>query len=456
MIDTTGRAGTFRLRPVFALTLAIPLILYASASGPEPASNADPYGSTDACARSGCHVGTAVNGGGGRIAFTSLNGSSYTPGVAQTFTLTITDSAARVYGFQISALSQGSNQQAGSFTRGAGQFVICANNLTKPTTGCPASAPVEYLEHAGASPTGIFTITWTPDSNVGPVVFYFAGNAANGSGTADRGDHIYTGTFTLGAPAGTPKPVISAAISAGAFGASDIFTGGSWIEIYGTNLAATTRQWTGEDFGGVNAPTTLDGVSVTINNRPAYVWVLVHGATDQLNVQAPTDGAISGKASIVVTVNGQTSAAFTMFEDARLAPGLLAPDNYRVGGKQYIVGLFSDGKTYGCPPGAFAGLNCKLPKAGDQLTFYGVGFGATANAIPAGMIAPNDSRLANSLTWQFGTTTASVPFAGLVPGAVGLYQFNVVVPNLPAGDYLINVRVGGLGVPQTMSLQLAQ
>jgi len=453
MKQNAGRTGRRLVRPAFAFGVAIPILLLASASGPEPASNGDPYGDADSCARSSCHVGTAVNGGGGRASITS-SATSYVPGVDLTFTLTVSDAQARVYGFQVSALTQGSNQQAGSFTRGAGQFVICSNNLSRPQSGCPASAPVEYLEHANPVASNVFTITWTPPaSNVGPVGVHFAANEANGNGNADRGDHIYTGSLTLGAPAGTPKPVISAAISAGAFGASDIFTGGSWIEIYGTNLAATTRQWNGDDFSGSNAPTTLDGVSVTINGRPAYVWVLVHGATDQLNVQAPTDGAISGKASIVVTVNGQASTAFTMLEDSRLAPGLLAPENYRVAGKQYIVALFSDG-AYACPPGSFEGLICRLPKPGDSLTFYGVGFGATSNGVPAGMVAPGDSRLANAVTWQFGSTNATVAFAGLAPGAVGLYQFNVVVPNVGPGDYLLTVRVGGIGVPQTMSLRI--
>ena len=356
------------------------------------------------------------------MTWTSSAGTSYAPGEEQTLTLKIIDSAARVYGFQISALTQSTNKQAGTFTRRVGQFLICSNNLTRPASGCPAGAPFEYLEHATPSSTGTFTINWTPPtSNVGPVVLYFAGNAANGNGNADRGDHIYTGSVTLSPPAGTPRPVISTAISAGAFGASDFFTGGSWIEIYGTNLAATTRQWTGEDFRGANAPTALDGVSVSINGRPAYVWVLVHGATDQLNVQAPTDGAISGKASIVVTVNGQVSDAFTMIEDSRLAPGLLAPNTYKVGAKQ-----------------------------------YGVGFGATVNSAPAGLIAPAESKLTNSLTWQFGSASATVQFGGLAPGAVGLYQFNVVIPNVNPGDYLVTVRVGGIAVSQTMSLQIGQ
>jgi len=93
---------------------------------------------------------------------------------------------------------------------------------------------------------------------------------------------------------------------------------------------------------------------------------------------------------------------------------------------------------------------------GDTVTFYGVGFGATVNSIPAGMIAPLGSALLDTLTWQFGSTAATVLFSGLAPGAVGLYQFNVLIPDIPAGEYPITVRVGGQAVPQVLNLQTSR
>jgi len=52
-------------------------------------------------------------------------------------------------------------------------------------------------------------------------------------------------------------------------------------------LTAATNpgQWTTADFNGSNAPTALDGVSVSINGKPAYIWYL---SAEQINVQAPT------------------------------------------------------------------------------------------------------------------------------------------------------------------------
>ena len=40
----------------------------------------------------------------------------------------------------------------------------------------------------------------------------------------------------------------------------------------------------------------------------------------------------------------------------------------------------------------------------------------------------------------------------LAPNFVGLYQFNIVVPQVADGDYQINITVGGVKVPQTIFL----
>ena len=43
-------------------------------------------------------------------------------------------------------------------------------------------------------------------------------------------------------------------------------------------------------------------------------------------------------------------------------------------------------------------------------------------------------------------------YQGLSPGAIGLYQFNIVVPDVPDGDYPVEVEVAGVKVPPTVYL----
>jgi hypothetical protein len=87
-----------------------------------------------------------------------------------------------------------------------------------------------------------------------------------------------SGTCTLGTPA------IASIGSLTDFGSLGTFNSGSWLEIKGTNLATGARLWEGKDFQGTNAPTSLDGTSVTINGKPAFVYYI---SGTQVNVQAP-------------------------------------------------------------------------------------------------------------------------------------------------------------------------
>jgi uncharacterized protein (TIGR03437 family) len=48
----------------------------------------------------------------------------------------------------------------------------------------------------------------------------------------------------------------------------------------------------------------------------------------------------------------------------------------------------------------------------------------------------------SGVTITFGTKPATVSYAGLAPGAIGLYQFNLIVPDLADGDYPVVVKAG--------------
>ncbi len=367
-----------------------------------------------------------------------------------------------------SNLSQG---QAGDFTAGTHQLVICDDGNQKGAKGCPSSTPVEFIEHdypqGSQVSTTPYTFTWTPPAgNIGNIHFYVAGNAVNGNLQADAGDHVYTNSYVL-TPAvaaftctNTTPPVIRSVDSASGYGGYAYFASGTWLEIKGTNLAdpadprltATTNpgQWTSADFSGSNAPTSLDGISVSVNGKPAYVWYL---STGQLNVQAPEDTA-TGNVAITVTNCNATSSPI-MFGRRALAPGFLAPTNYTANGTQYMVALFSSDNAYvlNTSAGAVFGLTSRPARPGDPIYTYGIGFGdVTQPSDQPGVIA-TQSTLVNLVTISFGATPATISYQGLTPGAVGLYQFNFTVPSkLANGDYQINVTQGGTTVPQTMSL----
>jgi uncharacterized protein (TIGR03437 family) len=246
----------------------------------------------------------------------------------------------------------------------------------------------------------------------------------------------------------TSAPAISSGgiVSAGAFGAFSSVAPGSWIEIYGSNLASDSRSWTGADFTGVNAPTSLDGTKVTIGGQLAFIDYI---SPTQVNAQVPSNVA-TGSQPVIVTSAAGSSVASTITVNQQ-QPGLLAPSSFIVGGKQYVAALFSDGVTFVLPPGAIAGVPSRRAKPGDAITLYGIGFGAVTPNIPAGQIVQQTNTLTGVLHVLFGQTQAVIGYDGLAPNAVGLYQFNVVVPNMAASDTVpVTFTLGGVAGTQTL------
>jgi hypothetical protein len=77
----------------------------------------------------------------------------------------------------------------------------------------------------------------------------------------------------------------------------------SWFTILGTNLSSVTDRWDKSIVNG-NLPATLDGVSVNVGGKPAYICYISPG---QINAVAPDVGA--GSLSVTVTNAYGTSAA---------------------------------------------------------------------------------------------------------------------------------------------------
>lgn len=446
------------MRVVYALAAgAMPVVLWAYANGPDPRYTAAPGDAPLACASAGCHTssfsGGPINAAGGNVSVT-FSSAAYTPGTPVTVTVRVTDPTNRQYGFQMSARLESdlARNQAGRFVSNSGTIVLCDDGRTRTnSTNCPSGASVEFMEHSTPSTTGTWSFTWNPPAAAsGPVHFYVAGNAVNGNRSSDGGDRVYTAQAVL-APAAacvTQTPAIINIISAGAFGARTDFAPGSWLEVYGSNFSTVTREWAGGDFNGNTAPKSLDQVKVTINGEEGFVSYISPG---QINVQAP-ENAGTGPMAITVTNCDRTSSPVTR-QQLRTAPGLLAPplSAFLVNGKQFLAAFNPDGSFVG----NIAGVASHPAIPGQTITTYGVGFGATTPAVAPGQVTSGATDLANPLVITVGgVQVTQVPYKGLVAPFVGLYQFNITVPNVPDGDQPMTVQLGGVALPQTLFLSV--
>jgi uncharacterized protein (TIGR03437 family) len=248
-----------------------------------------------------------------------------------------------------------------------------------------------------------------------------------------------------------PTPAISlgGVISASNYGGFKAIAPATWVEIYGVNLATTLSQtWAGTDFVGNQAPSALGGTKVTVAGKSAYVDFVSPG---QVNVQVPS-GIPTGAQQVVVTTAGGSSIPFTINVNATL-PGLLAPPQFILSGHQNVAAVFSNTLTFVLPVNVSGALTARA-RPGDSITLYGIGFGPVNPDNPAGLVDQQQNALTNDFRITFSDVPATITYAGLTPGFVGLYQINVVVPQVAASD-TVPVVFSLNGVVGTQNLVIA-
>jgi hypothetical protein len=157
-------------------------------SGGASAGNAGAPGENN-CTQ--CHAGSVASGNGFNILEWADGINNYTPGETYTITLSMTDAAAK-NGFQLVALAQNGNTQAGT-------IVVTDQVRTQLLNG---QAGKQYLGHrAAGNSSSQWSFNWTaPASNVGNVIFYVATNKTN-SNNQTSGDLIRLSQHTFPAPA---------------------------------------------------------------------------------------------------------------------------------------------------------------------------------------------------------------------------------------------------------------
>ncbi len=258
-----------------------------------------------------------------------------------------------------------------------------------------------------------------------------------------------------GPPAPSSPPAVRSSEPAlQAFQGGAGLSAGTWVEIYGENLAAETRDWSGLIVNG-QAPTSIDNIGVNFGNQPAFLYYVSPG---QINVQVP-DGTGLGPVSMeVVTPAGRSSRTVQISE---VSPALLTTPAFHVGDRQYVAALFSGDLNEGRQvfvgrPGLIQGAEFRPARPGDRITIFAVGCGPTDPPSPAGQVVEGLHPLANPAAVSFGPLPAATE-GFLSPGAIGLCQLNVTVPNVTGvanGDIPIAASIRGVDNGQDLYITM--
>jgi len=254
-----------------------------------------------------------------------------------------------------------------------------------------------------------------------------------------------TGSFGPSFTVAGQTPTIKGLTNSASF--QPVFAPNTYVSIFGTGLASSTREWTAADFKSGMMPTSLDGVTVTVNGVAAYVEYI---SSTQINIVIPaiavsnTDPTRTG-VPVIVNIPGQPAVKSWLAVQS-LAPAFFTWQTGTAESGKYLVAQHADysnaGKT-GLFPNQPAGYTTPI-KPGETIILYGTGFGPTTPAIAPGIMTDKVYPLTPTPTAKVGTQTAQVQFAGLIPGLSEIYQFNITIPaSAPDGDLPLVVDVNG-------------
>lgn len=411
---------------------------------PPPARTGAPADGGHDC--TACHNGVANADARGSI---RLEAGGYKPGVRQVLRLTLSHPEARRWGFQLTArLVNDETRPAGEFVPSQEIMVICGPDGRRPP--CPNSP--QFASHAGTSTfdnrAGPVTweIEWTPPSeDVGDVIFYAAGNAANNDRTAS-GDRIYTTSLRVENAGGCPltprRASIRSVVNAASYSPEAVSLN-SMITIFGLGFTEPGLQRAAGrgDLREGKFPLTLACIGVEVAGRRAPVTFV---KTDQINAQAPTLD-VNAPVEVRVVMNpGFPNEIRSDPATVRMQP--VAPAFFLFPGSRSIAAQHADYSLLAEPtvvPGATPA------RPGEAVILYGTGFGLSEPVYQAGEIAARPAPLRETLTVTIGGITLradEILYAGLSPGSIsGLYQFNLRIPDaVPEGDVPVEIRVRGL------------
>jgi uncharacterized protein (TIGR03437 family) len=116
----------------------------------------------------------------------------------------------------------------------------------------------------------------------------------------------------------------------------------------------------------------------------------------------------------------------------RFAPAFFMFNNH-------VAAVHPDGIPVGRP--GISGFAAKPAKPGDTVLLFGTGFGRATGQSPVGEIVTAPGPLVGRVKVFIGDTEARVDYAGLV--GPGLYQLNVVIPDISSGDLFVDAEVEG-------------
>jgi uncharacterized protein (TIGR03437 family) len=306
----------------------------------------------------------------------------------------------------------------------------CANPMTSGDVVVSFSngdAPLRLISLRDGNWAG----TWTPVFPASSVTVTADAQTLEGL----KGEVKLTG----GLQANTQPPVVGAGaiVNGASFAAAAPLSPGSLVTIFGSKLS----QGTGS-ASSLPLPTNLAGSSVVLAGRQAPLLFANDG---QVNAVIPYGTSVNTGQQVIL-LRGSSISVPQIVTLAPVAPGIFSRDGTGKGQGTIFVGNSTTLADHANPV-----------RVGDVAVIYCTGLGEVNPPVPTGSAAPfaPHSATVNPVGVMIGGVAASVQFAGLTPGLVGVYQVNAVVPAVAAGDQVpvVITAAGQQSPPVTIAVR---
>jgi len=286
------------------------------------------------------------------------------------------------------------------------------------------------------TPDGIgnYSATWLPIAANSNMVISFNANSGKLQSTSTQlfGAVLGNSPFPALSPGGTLNnfnPVLAAPLAPGTI-----------TQVYGSHLATSNAS-----PNVLPLPTIFNNTSALVGANKAPLFYLSSG---QVNLLIPTDTVPNQQLPLVLNVNGAYTLPVTV-DIVPAAPGVLSandgPNPPSVQNGAHLVAQHASD---------FSMVSSSNPaKPGETLVMYLVGMGATNPPVASGAASPSATLaiVTNQPAVSVGSQPATVSFAGLTPGFVGLYQINFEVPqSASAGELQVTVTQNGVAANPTV------
>jgi uncharacterized protein (TIGR03437 family) len=287
-----------------------------------------------------------------------------------------------------------------------------------------ASSPVLTISNAGSGPLIADAVYITSAAR------YNDGSPAPQVTLAATDGILLQRRQPVAAPASTVQTVLDAA------GYQPAIASGGWVAIFGSGFASSAQTWT-PGSTDQQLPSSLGGVSVTINGKPAYVDYVSPG---QINVIAPDDPTLGPVPVLVSTAQGNSYPGTVLKQ--KIAPEFFT---WTIAGTSYATARHLDGTPVGP-----SGSGNRPAQPGEVIELFGSGFGPTNPPLPSGQLTSQTLPLAASPGVSIGGVAATVNTAALL--SPGFYQLTVTVPAVPSGNQPVQGQTSGFQSVGNVSL----